>query len=173
MRRIAPLLLFVAVLTAVVAACGTAATPEPLPITLVAPQNVPTSSFTDPRLRRGELIYNQSCGHCHGYNGEGQLAESVPQTQNIGMQIVPAHNASGSTYRFAEDLLIQVIKEGINNPLDQFPMPPFKDTLSDEDINDVLAYIKLWWTPEQIIYHDRVTANLRAARASGQPTPTP
>jgi len=89
------------------------------------------------------------------------------------MQTVPAHNASGNTYGFAEDLLIQAIKEGISNPLDQFPMPPFADSLSDADINAVLAYIKHWWTAEQIAYHEQVSANLRAARNGGAPTPTP
>src|SRR5688500_2304071 len=111
--------------------CGTVATPEPLPITLIAPGQLPTSTFNDPVLRLGQEQYNLVCGHCHGYNGEGQLAATVQQTLDIGMHLVPAHDSTGHTWQHPDQLLFRVIVEGIQNPLDQFPMPGFGDGLSD------------------------------------------
>jgi mono/diheme cytochrome c family protein len=28
-------------------------------------------------------------------------------------------------------------------------MPPFKDVLTEEQVDTVLSYIKTWWTPDQ------------------------
>jgi hypothetical protein len=41
--------------------CGTVITPTPLPITLIAPEQLPTSVFNDPVLRLGQEQYNLVC----------------------------------------------------------------------------------------------------------------
>jgi mono/diheme cytochrome c family protein len=145
------------------------ATPRPA-ITLVAPNQLPTSQFTDPVLILGEQQYSLVCAHCHGYDGQGQLAESIPQTESLGMHIVPAHNADSHVYQHPDQLLIRVIKQGVQNPLDHFPMPAFEGALTDEQINAIIAYMKTWWTDEQRAYQAEITrrwAEMDAQFAAG------
>jgi cytochrome c553 len=152
---------------------GSTATPRPTTapaagITLVAPDALPTSRFTDPVLVLGEYQYNLVCAHCHGYEGQGQLAESIPQTELLGMHTVPAHNADSHVYQHPDQLLIRVIKEGVQNPLSHFPMPAFEGALTDEQINAIIAYIKTWWTDEQRAHQAEVTQRW-AEMDTGQP----
>ncbi|HLU11317.1 MAG TPA: cytochrome c [Oceanobacillus sp.] len=129
------------------AGCGTEATP--ISITLVAPEDLPTPMFTDPALLDGQYNYNYYCGHCHGYNGEGQLASTIPRAREMGLHLVPPQDATGHTWEHPDQLLIRVIQDGIPNPLMQFPMPGFKDILTEQEIRNILAYIRLWWTEPQ------------------------
>src|SRR5690606_28070715 len=145
-KLMAILLLF----TLTLAACGQIAQPTPqFDITLVAPEDVPTTTFTDPVLAQGEELYTLICAHCHGYEGEGQLESTIENTLALGMHTVPALNSSGHIWQHPDQLLIRVVQEGIQNPLDQFPMASFSPGLSEEEIRAILAYIKLWWTDEQ------------------------
>ncbi len=133
----------------VLAACSGDGSQTRVPITRDAPQDAPTPEITDPVLRAGQAAYRLRCAHCHGQNGEGQLASTVPNTLNLGMHTVPAHDSSGHTWQHPDQLLIRVIREGIQNPLDQYMMPAFGSDLSDAEIAGLLAYIKLWWSDEQ------------------------
>lgn len=111
----------------------------------------------NPALVEGKRQYDLRCGHCHGYVGEGQLARTIDNTLNLGMLTVPAHDATGHTWQHTDDLLIKVIEDGVVNPLDQFPMPPFKDVMTLTEIKYVIRYMKLWWTDEQRAYQERIT----------------
>jgi mono/diheme cytochrome c family protein len=128
-----------------------------LEVTLISPDSLPTSTFSDPVLQQGEADYNQWCGHCHGYNGEGQIAASIPRTLELGMRIVPPHDSTGHTWRHPDQLLILSIQRGVQNPLNQFQMPAFEGTLSEERIVGMLEYIKLWWTDEQRAHQTMLT----------------
>ncbi|MFN8530471.1 MAG: cytochrome c [Anaerolineae bacterium] len=139
----------------VIAGC-TQASP-PLDITLIPAAERTPSRFTDPELAEGETQYNLLCAHCHGYNLEGQLAVTVPQTLNLGMHTVPPHDSTGHTWQHPDQLLIRVIREGIQNPLDQYVMPGFTDGVSDAQVNAILRYIKLSWTEAQREHNRQVT----------------
>lgn len=156
MSRLLLIVLLVAC-CALTAACGGAAT-QPPALTLIAPEDLPTASFDDPVLRDGQLNYNLYCAHCHGYDGQGQIEESIANTLELGMHLVPAHNSTGHIWQHPDQLLLRVAKEGIPNPLSQFPMPPFGEVLTDEQIMGIYAYIKLWWTDEQREHQADVTA---------------
>ena len=152
--------------------CGAVVTPTPLPITLIAPGQLPTSTFNDPVLRLGQEQYNLVCGHCHGYNGEGQLASTIQNTRELGMNLVPPHDSSGHTWEHPDQLLFRVIKEGIQNPLDQFAMPAFGG-MTDEQINATIEYMKLWWTPQQRARQAALTQEwARREQALALTTPT-
>jgi mono/diheme cytochrome c family protein len=168
MRRLYPLILVLMLGSAcgpqrIIPPPGSTATPRTqdatpaAAITLVAPNQLPTSQFTDPVLVLGEQQYNLVCAHCHGYEGQGQLAESIPQTESLGMHTVPAHNADSHVYQHPDQLLIRVIKEGVQNPLDHYPMPAFEGALTDEQINAIIAYMKTWWTEEQRAHQAEIT----------------
>ena len=135
------------------------ATPAPEPLTVVptdSPQRA-AQIASDPALSEGRSAYDLRCAHCHGYDGNGQRTSTVDNTRSLGMLTVPPHNATGHTWQHPDQLLIQVIQGGIQNPLDHFPMPPFGDVLTDEEIGQILAYIRLWWTDEQRSYQAEVT----------------
>jgi mono/diheme cytochrome c family protein len=152
--------------------CATA----PSTVSLIAPEDVATPDIEDPVLRQGQVDYNTYCGHCHGYNGEGQGGNALETALRQGMRPVPPHNAGGSTWRYADQLLLRVVKEGVPNPLDQFPMPGFAAALTDERIMGILAYIKLWWTDEQRNHQAEVTAELQRVwdvLGVDESTPTP
>ncbi len=148
--------------------CGTAVTPTaestPIEVNLVDSADAPTSTFTDPALREGESNYLLYCAHCHGYEGGGQAIDVPGNTARLGMKLVPALDSTGETWQYADMLLIEVVKNGIQNPLDQYPMLGWKAVMSDEQINNLLTYIKLWWTDEQRVHQAEVSANLIVAR---------
>lgn len=115
------------------------------------PYQTPTPSHP------GELNYNRYCAHCHGYNGEGQSPEAVETTLNLGMKTVPAHDDTGHTWQHPDELLVEVILEGIDNPLNQYPMTGWGDVLTEEDALDIIDYMRQWWTEEQIAHQAEVT----------------
>lgn len=112
---------------------------------------------SNPDLQTGQAVYELRCAHCHGYSGEGQLAATVANTEQLGMHTVPPHNASGHTWKHSDQLLRQVILNGIENPLDHFAMPPFEGAVSETEIDQLIAYIRLWWTDDQRAWQSQVT----------------
>lgn len=138
-------------------ACSANPTPAPLPIQPTdSPERI-AEIAASPSLQIGEQVYIRQCAHCHGYSGEGQPPSSAQNTLNLGMNTVPSHNATGHTWQHPDQLLVEVIRVGIQNPLDHFPMPSFEGRLTDEEITAVIEYIKLWWTDEQRDSQRRVT----------------
>jgi mono/diheme cytochrome c family protein len=156
--NVAPYILLIVCLV-LLAACGTEATP--ISITLIAPEDLPTPIFTNPALIDGQYNYNFHCGHCHGYNGEGQLASSIPRAREMGLHLVPPQDSTGHAWEHPDQLLIRVIQDGIPNPLMQFPMRGFRDVLTEQQIRNILAYIRLWWTEPQRS-HQRAATRLWA-----------
>ncbi|MBZ0293128.1 MAG: cytochrome c [Anaerolineae bacterium] len=171
----------------VIAGCAAAADPTPTPITdsaqttptlaidpaditFVDADALPTSTFEDPRLRQAEADYQVYCAHCHGYEGEGQAVGAPGETARLGYKQVPPHDSTGEIWHYADPLLFEVIKFGINNPLDHYPMIGFDAALSDDRIMALVDYIKFWWTEEQRTYQAEVTANYIQARTeAGSP----
>lgn len=168
MRFSCPALFFVLLLMVALSGCGTVVTPTaeatPIEVSLIDPANAPTSTFTDPKLREGESNYLLYCAHCHGYEGGGQAIDVPGNTAQLGMRLVPALDSTGDVWRYADVLVLEVIKNGIQNPLDQYPMLGWKAVMNDQQIDNLLAYIKLWWTDDQRTHHAEVSANLVAAR---------
>lgn len=82
-------------------------------------------------LAQGEAIFTETCAACHGAEGEG----------NVG----PALNGSMHAWHHVDSQLRSVIRDGIEGTA----MVGHKDHLSDEEIDAVISYIKVWWTPEQ------------------------
>lgn len=153
MRSHLHLLLLVSVM--VVVACAPQAAPAPT-IDLTAlfddgPYVTPTPSHP------GEINYKTYCAHCHGYNGEGQHSDTVENTLSLGMKTVPAHDSTGHTWEHPDDLLVQVILEGIDNPLNQYPMNGWGNVLDEQDALDIVDYMRQWWTDEQIAHQANIT----------------
>lgn len=97
-------------------------------------------------VTQGRIVYRQYCAMCHGVNLEGQpnWKEELPE----GGRPAPPHDVNGHTWHHADALLFAIVKEGegaVDLPGYIYRMPAFGDTLSDEEIWAVLAYIKSTW----------------------------
>ena|SRR5437773_1443441 len=98
--------------------------------------------------RHGQTLYAANCDSCHGGRTGGSM-----------MDYPPRHNASGHTWHHPDCELLQVVRDGgdeMTRSMRDMMAPPgapqmqaFKDRLSDDEIRDVLAFIKTMWTPEQ------------------------
>jgi cytochrome c len=130
------------------------ARPRTAPVPIEA---VPTISPTNERLADAQYNYNLYCAHCHGYAGEGQHPASIDQTRRYGFNLVPAHDETGHTWQHPDQLLFEVTKYGIRNPLNLYRMTPFDEQLSDEQIFGVIDYMKIFWTDEQRAYQQQLT----------------
>lgn len=107
-------------------------------------------------VRRGEALYNQYCLSCHGGPAGGSM-----------MDYPPRHNANGHTWHHPDCQLKEIIKNGSDEmtrkmrqmmaPPNALTMPAFKDVLTDEDIDAILAFIKTWWTDQQRSFQAQVT----------------
>ncbi len=83
-------------------------------------------------VERGELVYEDACMSCHGpeLRGDGPLADT--------MDPPPADFSAPHTYVHSDEDLIYWIKNGKQGT----GMPGFDATLTDQEIRDVLAFIK-------------------------------
>jgi len=85
-----------------------------------------------------ETTYTKTCASCHGINGEGR-------------DEIPSLNGSGHAWHHTDQQVAKWIKEGIGT------MPAVAPHWSDETIQEVHSYIKLWWTEEQRDWQARAT----------------
>lgn len=92
--------------------------------------------------RQGEQVYNANCLNCHLGPTGGTIADDPPR-----------HNANGHTWHHPDCALRTMVREGsagiVEVSTSVLPMQPFKDRLSPEEIDAVIAYIKTMWTPAQ------------------------
>lgn len=105
---------------------------------------------SNPRqVASGKAVYEQNCAACHGVNLEGQ-PEWRSRLPN-GRLPAPPHDDSGHTWHHSDDVLFGLTKLGVTPPYGppgyQSDMPAFGSTLTDQQIWDVLAYIKSRWSP--------------------------
>ena len=81
-----------------------------------------------PNLARGEQVYKRYCAGCHGASGQGD-----------GYRILgadPADFTAPATKEKSDAVLLETIHEG------ELKMPAWKPRLSQEEVLDVLAYIR-------------------------------
>lgn len=101
-------------------------------------------------VQRGARIYASLCASCHGPNGEGAPGWHTPDER--GELPAPPHNADGHTWRHADAMLYQMVRDGWRdrfNRTERLTMPAFGEMLSPLEIQAVITYLKTWWLPEQ------------------------
>jgi len=101
------------------------------------------------QVAAGKVVYDQHCAACHGANLEGQ-PEWRSRLPN-GRMPAPPHDDSGHTWHHDDETLFGLTKFGLTPPYGpsgyQSDMPAFGSVLSDQQIWDVLTYIKSRWSP--------------------------
>jgi mono/diheme cytochrome c family protein len=117
------------------------------------------------RYDKGQQVYTQYCAECHGANGEGQNPNNPLAPDETGRYPAPPHDETGHTWHHDDDLLVTIVRDGgMGDPTDFYPMPAFGETLTDEQIEAVIYFIKGMWTDEQRQYQQEVTK----ARQAGE-----
>jgi len=114
-------------------------------------------------LENGRRQYAAQCASCHGKNLEGAPNWRTPGDD--GVLPAPPHDETGHTWHHDNQLLFAYTRLGGQELLAQrgitdfkSGMPGFKDSLTDDDIWDVLAFIRSTWPQE-----------IRAAHAARNP----
>ncbi len=102
----------------------------------------------------GATLYQDHCAACHGVNLEG---ERNWQFQNAdGTMPAPPHDETGHTWHHDNLLLFEYTRLGGEGLMAargsagfKSGMPGFADVISDDEIWNVLAYIRSTW-PERV-----------------------
>lgn len=122
---------------------------------LLAPSIGPTAPLGE-IAARGASLYQANCASCHGGPTGGGM-----------MDYPPKHNANGHTWHHSDCEVKEVIRTG-TSPMTEMmremmappgapTMPAWRERLTDEEIDAVLAYIKTMWTQDQRASQERVT----------------
>lgn len=122
----------------------------------IAYQNLETPTgvgLAEVDIEAGKMLYGESCSACHGANLEGQPDWRSPGSD--GRLPAPPHDEKGHTWHHPDSVIFEYTKIGgkaalANQGVDfDSGMPGFGEDLSDEEIWNILAYIKSTW-PERI-----------------------
>ncbi len=120
---------------------------------------LPAAAYADHELENrdlgnGRALYKEHCASCHGAELEGQ-----PNWRRIGedgLLPAPPHDRTGHTWHHDNRLLFDYTKLGgkalmAARGVSDFKsgMEGFGDALSDDEIWDILAWIRSTW-PERI-----------------------
>lgn len=98
----------------------------------------------------GAALYAENCAACHGANLEGQADWRSPNEN--GVYPAPPHDETGHTWHHSDAVLFDYTKLGGQEMMQrqgvefESGMPAFGELLSDQEIQDILAYIKSTWS---------------------------
>ncbi|WP_353346730.1 cytochrome c [Litorivita sp. NS0012-18] len=118
----------------------------------------------DVDIAAGEALYAENCAACHGANLEGQDDWRSPGED--GRLPAPPHDETGHTWHHGDQVLLEYTKLGgralMASQGMEFDggMPGFGDQLSDQEIWNILGYIKSTW-PERV-------QEMQAVRTEGE-----
>jgi len=111
---------------------------------IVKPAKVFTRTQDVAQLARGGKIFQQNCAQCHGVNAEAAPNWHKPGPD--GKNPPPPLNGTAHAWHHPMPALKYTIREGTlaigGN------MPAWKDKLSEQDIEDVIAWFQAKWPDE-------------------------
>ena len=134
----------------------------------VAPGTAVPDLNAGERVAAGRAAHAEHCAACHGAQLEGQpnWRDRLPN----GRLPAPPHDDSGHTWHHPFEVLFAITRNGLVPPHApqgyQSDMPGFADRLSDDDIWNVLAFIRSRWSDRVRSAHDELQRQ-HAARRNG------
>lgn len=117
----------------------------------------PAPSPNPAQAQRGAALYNQNCQSCHGDASSGQGR----------IEGAPIHGPGGHTWHHADGQLAGIILGRLDYPGRR--MPSFAATLTEDDVDDILAYFKTLWTQENRDFQAEVSRNWDAQFSTPSP----
>ena len=96
------------------------------------------------QISRGGKLYQQNCAVCHGKQAEG--APNWQQMDANGKFPPPPLNGSAHAWHHPKSVLVDTIKNGTAKLGGN--MPAWKDKLSNEQINDIIAWFQSKWSDD-------------------------
>ncbi|GAB5438111.1 c-type cytochrome [Falsiruegeria mediterranea] len=121
---------------------------------LLSSPSVADHELLERDLKDGQALYKEHCASCHGGNLEGQDNWRSPNSD--GTLPAPPHDETGHTWHHDNQLLFDYTKLGGSRALAAIGvqdfnsgMPAFDDILSDDDVWNILAFIRSTW-PERV-----------------------
>ena len=102
-------------------------------------------------ISAGQVLYKEHCASCHGANLEGEPDWRSPNDD--GTLPAPPHDEAGHTWHHDNRLLYEytalggegaLAERGITNF--KSAMPGFADVITEEEIWNILAYIRSTWS---------------------------
>ncbi|MCR8548313.1 cytochrome c [Salipiger sp. P9] len=119
--------------------------------------------YTDAaRVANGAALYAETCAACHGAQLEGEPNWKEPDAD--GYLPAPPHDPSGHTWHHPDAQLLAIVTHGTEALVGgsyKSRMTGFGEILSEDEILDVMAYIKSTWPEQVVAFHNEV--NARAA----------
>ncbi|MGH1438638.1 MAG: c-type cytochrome [Cellvibrionaceae bacterium] len=112
-------------------------------ITLNSKENTQRWYFSE-QAKRGELTFSNNCAACHGRNAEATPHWKTPDA-NFNYPPPPL-NGSAHAWHHPLSVLGSTIYHG-GAPVGG-QMPSFKDSLSESEIIDVIAYFQSYWSDD-------------------------
>ena len=99
-------------------------------------------------IGQGKVIYSERCATCHGDAATGIGRADLAY---------PVHGPDGHTWHHADGQLADIILGRFTYPGRM--MPSFADVVTEKQVDDVLAYLKQGWLPEQVAFQKQVSEN--------------
>jgi mono/diheme cytochrome c family protein len=119
------------------------ATPIPIPVS-IDDERFPIQP--DPA---GQALYEANCAECHGINGGGQNPADPYALNEDGLMVAPPHTNAGHTWHHPDQQNFAAVWAGRQVP-GSLPMPGFGESLTVDEVMQILAYIKTWWGGEEL-----------------------
>lgn len=115
-------------------------------------------------VARGREIYAAECAACHGANLEGQpdWRRRLPN----GRLPAPPHDETGHTHHHPDEELFALTSKGTAAVVGggyESDMPGYAEILTEQEILDVLSYIKSRWPDHIRDRHDQLNRVWREA----------
>ncbi|MDH5573602.1 MAG: cytochrome c [Gammaproteobacteria bacterium] len=111
---------------------------------MVMEEIIPVRNMDFSQIARGGQIFNKNCAECHGPAGQG--ADNWRQKGSDGRFPAPPLNGTGHAWHHPYAQLKQAIKDGTVNAGGS--MPAWREKLSEQDIEDVMAWFMSKWPDE-------------------------
>lgn len=101
-------------------------------------------NFDQAQIRRGEVIYVANCVGCHGPNGAGTPDWRKPNAD--GRYPPPPLDGTAHAWHHSTEVLKKTILKG--TPPEIGSMPAWEGKLTEQQVDDVIVWIKSLWPDE-------------------------
>ena len=108
------------------------------------PKNLAARNLDPEKIKRGEAVYRANCANCHGPNGEATPGWRNPGAD--GRYPPPPLDGSAHAWHHSTETLETMIRVG--SPAAIGGMPAWDGKLTNQQIDDVIVWIKSLWPDE-------------------------